>query len=68
HKENSNDAVGVDKVRELLGSLKDYNPSAKAVLVTNGIFSNEAEVFAQRNNIELINGAKLQGLMIKMKK
>jgi HJR/Mrr/RecB family endonuclease len=67
HKENSGDAVGVDKVRELSGALKDYNSSAKAVLVTNGIFSNEAEIFARRNNIELINGANLQGLMKKMK-
>ncbi|GHT10099.1 hypothetical protein FACS1894170_01710 [Planctomycetales bacterium] len=67
HKENSNDSVGVKEVREFSTAVKDYNPSAKAVLVTNGIFSNEAEISARRNNIELINGANLQGLMKKIK-
>ncbi|RLG44806.1 MAG: hypothetical protein DRN81_03615 [Thermoproteota archaeon] len=57
-------SVGVSVVRELLG-VKASRGADKAVIITTGSFSREAERFAQRNNIMCIDGKRLFTLLRK---
>ncbi len=50
------DKVGVEKVRELLG-IQTHEGAAKAVLITRGIFTEQALNFAVGKPMELIDGA-----------
>ncbi|MDR1477945.1 MAG: restriction endonuclease, partial [Planctomycetaceae bacterium] len=63
HKERSDSSVGVEPVREIFGILKSNKQLSKAILVTNGTFTNDAISFANENNVELIDRIKLQSLM-----
>jgi len=54
--------VGVNIVRELLGVMVSKG-AAGGVLVTSGLFTDEAKRFAADSNIELIDGSKLSQLM-----
>ncbi|MDR0338494.1 MAG: restriction endonuclease, partial [Planctomycetaceae bacterium] len=65
HKERIDGTVGVQPVRELFGVLRSDNRFTKGILVTNGIFSQDADAFAKDNGIELIDGMHLKGLEIK---
>lgn len=47
-----NSSIGVDAVREVLGSLKIYNCS-NGIVITNNYFTNQAKLLAKVNNIEL---------------
>jgi restriction system protein len=49
--------IGIDKVRELRGAMGDAVD--KGVFVTPGTFTEEAQAFARKNRIELIDGAAL---------
>jgi superfamily II DNA or RNA helicase len=63
HKESTEQSVGVEPIREIFGVLKSGKKLSKAFVVTNGIFSSSAIEFAQENNVELIDGTKLQELI-----
>lgn len=54
--------VGVGVIRELLGVITAERASS-GIVVCSGEFTAEARVFAEANNIELINGAKLYNLI-----
>lgn len=47
-----NSSIGVDAVREVLGSLKIYNCS-NGIVITNNYFTNQAKLLAKVNNIKL---------------
>jgi restriction system protein len=55
--------VSVGMVREFYGALADQLSSAKGYFITPGIFTLEAEKYAQDKPIELIDGAKLMEFM-----
>lgn len=63
HKLDPNSSVEVSKVRELFGVLASNKKLNSAILVTNGTFTKKAIEFAKSNNIELIDGIKLQSLV-----
>jgi SNF2 family DNA or RNA helicase len=67
HKQDPSSKVDVAKVRELFGVLSSNRKLSKAFLVTNGGYSKGAIDFATQNGIELIDGAKLLGLVERMK-
>ncbi len=54
-----NGSVGVSKVRDFLGAIVSKRAEGKGFFVTTGIFSLDAEKFAQDKPIELIDGQKL---------
>ncbi len=54
-----NGSVGVSQVRDFLGAIVSKRTEGKSFFVTTGIFSLEAEKFAQDKPIELIDGQKL---------
>ena len=56
--------VGVKVVRELFGVLID-KAADKAIVVTNGSFTSEAEAFARGKRLELVDGALFTRLYIK---
>lgn len=58
--------VGVKPVRELWGVLDDEKADG-AVFVTSGSFSADALAFARGKQLELIDGAKLRGMMAELK-
>ncbi len=47
-----NSVIGVDAVREVLGSIKMYNCST-GIVVTNNYFTSQSKILAKINNIEL---------------
>lgn len=53
--------VGVQKVRELFG-IQAHEEAVKSVLITRGIFTEQARKFATGKPMELIDGAKLANL------
>ena len=55
--------IGVGAVRELLGVVGDEKAATKGVLVTADRFTPDAEKYAARNRLELINGDQLVILM-----
>jgi restriction system protein len=55
--------VSLGMVREFYGALADQLSSAKGYFITPGIFTLEAEKYAQDKPIELIDGAKLMEFM-----
>jgi SNF2 family DNA or RNA helicase len=67
HKQDPMANVDIVKVRELLGVLSSNRKLAKAILVTNGKFTNGAKDFANNNGIELIDGIKLKYYVEKYK-
>lgn len=54
--------VGVKVVRELLGVVTSERAQC-GVIVTSGTFTNDAIEFAQKNNIQLVDGRKLRRLI-----
>lgn len=56
------DVVGVEIVRALYGVVTDEKAN-KGVLITTGRFTKDAQEFAERNSIELINGNELVPLL-----
>jgi restriction system protein len=54
--------VGVDVVRELYGVMAAKG-AAGGFVVTSGRFTDEAVAFAQGRNVQLLDGAKLHGLI-----
>lgn len=67
HKQDPSSVVDVTKVRELFGVLSANRKLTKAFLVTNGRYTKGAIDFATQNGIELIDGARLIGLLEKVK-
>ena len=67
HKQDPSSTVDVAKVRELFGVLSANRKLSKAFLVTNGRYTRGAIDFATQNGIELIDGAKLLGLVERAK-
>lgn len=59
--------VGLSSVQEVLGSLRYYN-AARGIVVTNSSFTDAAKELAKVNNIELIDGARLEKLIKSGKK
>ena len=62
-----NRQVGVKVVRELRGAMTDAG-AAHGTVVCYGGFTPEAERFAQRNNIGLVNGAALEQMIADARK
>lgn len=62
-----NRQVGVKVVRELRGAMTDAG-AVHGALVCCGGFTPEAERFAERNNIELVNGAALEQMIADARK
>ncbi len=54
--------VGVKVIRELAGVIAS-NGAGGGYVVTSGQFTHDAKAFAQKNNIQLINGRKLQRII-----
>jgi restriction system protein len=54
--------VGVKEARELLG-LVTAERAAGGILITSGGFTPDAQDFAERNSIELVNGPRLLQLV-----
>lgn len=59
--------VGVKPLRELWGVLDDEKADG-AIFVTSGAFSADALAFARGKRLELIDGAKLRGMMAELKR
>ena len=53
-----NSIIGVDAVREVLGSIKMYN-CTRGIVVTNNYFTKQAKLLAKTNNVELWDRNKL---------
>ncbi|MFA5920336.1 MAG: restriction endonuclease [Methylococcaceae bacterium] len=58
--------VGVKVVRELFGAMAAMG-AVSGYVVTSGVFTSDAQAFADGRNIELIDGAKLTQLIQKVK-
>lgn len=54
--------VGVNVVREMLG-LMTAESAASAIVISSGIFTQEAKNFAEGKSIDLVDGAQLQALI-----
>ena len=59
--------IGVDAVREVLGSIKMYNCST-GIVVTNNYFTNQAKILAKVNDIELWDRKILTQKILEQKK
>lgn len=57
-------ALGIGTVRKLYGVLEAVREPTSAVLVATGDFSDDARAYAERKDIELIDGARLEQLLV----
>jgi restriction endonuclease Mrr len=62
-----NRVVGVEVARELNGNISERRNLHRGVIVTTGTFSRDCQGFAEGCRIDLIDGARLKGMLTKYK-